>query len=63
MSYADIYDVKVDQDGFIAAEKVENIDINMNMYRSNVEELLEHLVDEYGFSRDVLDETYGYYMR
>ncbi|MBD5522687.1 MAG: hypothetical protein HDR03_15945 [Lachnospiraceae bacterium] len=63
LSYADIYDVKVDQDGFVAAEKVENIDIDLNMYRSSVEELLEYLVEEYGFSREVLDETYGYYMR
>ena len=62
LSYADIYDVKVDQDGSIAAEKVENIDIGYNMYRSKIEELLEHLVDEYGFSREVLEETYGYYV-
>ncbi|MDE7232878.1 MAG: hypothetical protein K2N37_07390 [Lachnospiraceae bacterium] len=62
LSYADIYDVKVDQDGSIAAEKVENIDIGYNMYRSKIEELLEHLVDEYGFSREVLEENYGYYL-
>lgn len=62
LSYADIYDVKVDQDGSIAADKVENIDIDLNMYRNSVEELLEHLVDEYGFSREVLEENYGYYL-
>lgn len=60
LSYADIYDVKVDQDGSIAAEKVENIDLNM--YRNSVEELMEHLVNEYGFSREVLEENYGYYL-
>lgn len=62
LSYADVYDVKVDQDGSIAAEKVENIDIRQNTYRSDVEELLEHLVDEYGFSREVLDKNYGSYL-
>ncbi|MBD5477269.1 MAG: hypothetical protein HDR17_15040 [Lachnospiraceae bacterium] len=62
LSYADIYDVKVDLDGSIAAEKVENIDIRMNMYRSNVEKLLEHLENEYGFSREVLEENYGYFL-
>lgn len=62
LSYADIYDVKVGQDGAIAAEKVEHIHIANDGYRSNVEKMLEHLVDEYGFSREVLDETYGYYL-
>lgn len=62
LSYADVYEVQVDQDGSIAAEKVEHIYTEQSKYRLNLEELIEHLVDEYGFSREVLDETYGYYL-
>lgn len=61
-SYADVYEVKVDQDGSIAAEKVEHIDREQNSYKINVEELIEHLVNEYGFSREVLVESYGHYL-
>lgn len=62
LSYADVYDVKVDQDGSIAAEKVEHFYTEQSKYRLNLEELIEHLVDEYGFSREDLEETYGYYL-
>lgn len=60
-SYADVYEVKVDQDGSIAAEKVEHIDREQNSYKINVEEFIEHLVKEYGFSRESLEEKYGHY--
>lgn len=60
-SYADVYEVKVDQDGSITAEKVEHIDREQNSYKINVDEVLEHLVEEYGFSREVLEEKYGHY--
>lgn len=53
LEYADIYEVKVNQEGSIAAEKVEHIP---HMQSVTTEKFVEHLVDQYGFSRDVLKE-------
>lgn len=55
-SYADIYEVKVGQDGLLSAEKVEHVDPIL------MEEFLEYLMEEYGFSRGGVEEEFGYYL-
>ena len=49
-SYADIYEVKVERDGLLSAEKVEHVDPIL------MEEFLEYLMEEYGFSREIVEE-------
>lgn len=56
-SYADIYDVKVGQDGSLSAEKAEHVDPIL------MEEFLEYLMEEYGFSREIVEEEFGYYLK
>lgn len=56
-SYADIYDVKADQDGSLAAEKVEHVDPIV------MEEFLEYLMEEYSFSREGVEKEFGYYLK
>ena len=55
--YADIYEVKVGQDGLLSAEKVEHVDPIL------MEEFLEYLMEEYGFSRGGVEEEFGYYLK
>lgn len=55
-SYADIYDVKVGQDGSLSAEKAEHVDPIL------MEEFLEYLMEEYGFSREIVEEEFGNYL-
>lgn len=56
-SYADIYEVKVGQDGSLSAENVEHAD------PISMEEFLEYLMEEYGFSREGVEEKFGYYLQ
>lgn len=55
-SYADIYEVNVRQDGSLSAEKAEHADSIL------MEEFLEYLVEEYGFTREGVEEKFGYYL-
>lgn len=55
-SYADIYEVNVRQDGLLSAEKAEHVDPIL------MEEFLEYLMEEYGFTREGVEEEFGYYL-
>ncbi len=55
-SYADIYEVNVRQDGSLSAEKAEHVDPIL------MEEFLEYLMEEYGFTREGVKEKFGYYL-
>lgn len=55
-SYADIYEVKVGQDGSLSAEKAEHVD------PISIEEFLEYLMEEYDFSIEEVKKEFGYYL-
>lgn len=55
-SYADIYEVKVGQDGSLSAEKAEHVD------PISMKEFLKYLMEEYGFSREEVEKEFGYYL-